>query len=86
MHSAGVKNTELVKVNECEWYGARGPNWEEGEETRSHLKAGKAVQRRVFLHVPSSDVKAGTVPGAAQPLPSQESCNSKIPTELSGQS
>ena len=46
---------------------------------RSHLKAGKTVQRRVFLDVSSFDVKAGAMPGAAQPLPFQDSCKRKAP-------
>lgn len=85
MLSVGVRDKELVRVNECEWYAGHGPSWEE-EETRSHLKAGKTVQRRVFLDVSSFDVKAGAVPGTAQPLPFQDSCNRKAPPQLSDES
>lgn len=66
----------LVRVGECGWYGGHGPNREQ-EEARSHLKARKTVQGRVFLDVSGFDAKAGAVPGAAQPLPSQDSCNRK---------
>lgn len=81
--SLGVRETQLVRANECERRGGHSPSWEE-EEARIHLKAGQAVQRRVFLDVSGFDVKAGAVPGAAQPLPPQDSCN-RNPLQLSGE-